>query len=64
MKTRTMSLTVTAILFLSTNVLAGGPLEQNTEAFIQALAAKGGPPIYKLSIEEARKVLDSAQSGP
>ena len=64
MKTMTIPLTATAILFLSTHVLAGGPLERNTEAFIQALAAQGGPPIYKLSIGEARKVLDGAQSGP
>lgn len=66
MKILTTLLTGTALtLFFSSQTLAaGGPLEQNTEAFIQALAAKGGPPIYKLSIEEARKVLDSAQSGP
>lgn len=66
MKTRTTLLTGTALTFiLSSHALAaGGPLERNTDQFIQALAAKGGPPIYKLSIEEARKVLDGAQAGP
>jgi acetyl esterase len=64
MKTITTVLTA-LLLFPSSYVFAaGGALEPSTDQFIQTLAAKGGPPIYKLSIEEARKVLDSAQSGP
>ncbi len=42
----------------------GDRWKKNTDQFIQVLAAKGGPPIYTLSIAEARKVLDDAQSGP
>jgi acetyl esterase len=38
-------------------------LEQGTEAFINALAAQGGPPIYKLSVVAAREVLSGAQAG-
>lgn len=38
-------------------------LEPGTEAFINALAAQGGPPIYKLSVEAARGVLSGAQAG-
>jgi hypothetical protein len=38
-------------------------LEPSTEVFISALAAQGGPPIYKLSVEDARGVLSGAQSG-
>jgi acetyl esterase len=56
--------TALTVLLCSDALAAGGPLEQNTEKFVQALAAKGGPPIYKLSIEDARKVLDGAQSSP
>lgn len=58
MNTTMIFLTAMTIVFLSTHVDAGGPLEPNTEAFIQALAAKGGPPTYTLSIEEARKILE------
>lgn len=39
-------------------------LEPTTQAFIDALAKAGGAPIYTLSPEAARKVLDGAQSGP
>jgi len=39
-------------------------LESKTQAFIEAVAAQGGQPIYKLSYEDARKVLEQAQSGP
>lgn len=59
MKTRTISLTITAILFISTNVLAGGPLEQSTEAFIQALAAKGGPPRISTHIQTRKESLNA-----
>src|SRR6266478_6628694 len=38
-------------------------LERKTQAFLDALAAQGGEPIYKLSPADARKVLESAQSG-
>lgn len=39
-------------------------LEKETKAFIKKLATKKGPPLYKLSVEKARKVLDDLQSGP
>ncbi|MEH2466244.1 hypothetical protein [Nostoc sp.] len=38
-------------------------IEQNTQNFLQALAAQGGPPIYTLSPEDARNVLRDAQAG-
>jgi hypothetical protein len=38
-------------------------LEPNTQAFLDALAAKGGPQIYELSIKDARGVLSGAQAG-
>jgi acetyl esterase len=38
-------------------------LEARTQAFIDALSAQGGKPIYELSYEEARKVLEDAQAG-
>lgn len=39
-------------------------IEPNTQKFLDALAAAGGPPIYTLTPEEARKVLSKAQAGP
>lgn len=39
-------------------------LEINTQSFLSALAAKGGPQIHELSIADARGVLLSAQAGP
>jgi len=36
-------------------------LEAKTQSFIDALSAQGGKPIYELSYEEARKVLEDAQ---
>ena len=39
-------------------------MEPNTQSFLDALAAKGGPQIYELSVDEARGVLSAAQSGP
>ena len=38
-------------------------LEARTQAFIDALSAQGAKPIYELSYEEARKVLEEAQAG-
>lgn len=39
-------------------------LDQPTQKFVDALAAAGGPPLYTLSPEAARKVLDDAQAIP
>src|SRR5215475_12398610 len=39
-------------------------LEPRTQAFIDALAAQGGEPIYKLSYADARKVLEDLQATP
>jgi len=33
-------------------------LEPTTQAFIDSIVAAGGKPIYKMSYEEARRVLD------
>lgn len=38
-------------------------LESNTQAFLDALAVQGGPPIHTLAVQDARAVLSSAQSG-
>jgi acetyl esterase len=38
-------------------------LEPKTQAFVDALSAQGGKPIYELSYGEARKVLEEAQAG-
>ncbi len=38
-------------------------LEKQTEAFIKQVESLGGPPIYKLSPEKAREVLEKVQSG-
>jgi acetyl esterase len=38
-------------------------LEPTTQAFIDALAAQGGKPIYELSYADARNVLEEAQAG-
>ena len=37
-------------------------LEPTTQAFVDALEAQGGKPLYELSYEEARKVLEDAQA--
>lgn len=37
-------------------------LEATTQAFIDALAAQGGKPLYTLSYADARKVLEDLQS--
>lgn len=39
-------------------------LEPATQKFIDAVIAQGGPPLYTLSKEDARKVLEDAQSLP
>jgi hypothetical protein len=36
-------------------------LESKTQAFIDALSAQGGKPIYQLSYDDARQVLEDAQ---
>jgi acetyl esterase len=38
-------------------------LEPKTQAFVDALSAQGGKPIYELSYGEARKVLEETQAG-
>jgi hypothetical protein len=39
-------------------------LEPTTQKFIDALSAAGGPPLYTLSPDAARKVLAGAQAQP
>lgn len=38
-------------------------LEGKTQAFVDALSAQGGKPLYELSYGDARKVLEDAQAG-
>jgi acetyl esterase len=55
---------------LATVLLAGAAeaqpanLDAVTQSFVNAVSAAGGPPIYTLSPEAARKVLSGAQAGP
>jgi acetyl esterase len=43
---------------------SGAPiLELDTQKFLDGVNAAGGPPLYTLSYEEARKVLEGAQAG-
>ena len=51
-------------LALAARAFADPALEPTTQKFVDGLAAKGGPPIYTLSPEAARKVLSDLQSGP
>jgi len=37
-------------------------LEPTTQAFVDALAAQGGKPLYELSYADARRVLEEAQA--
>ncbi len=39
-------------------------VEPATQAFLDALAAKGGPPLHTLSVADARGALSGAQAGP
>lgn len=39
-------------------------LEQNTRALLESLQKNSGPPIYKLSPEQARNVLSTVQAAP
>jgi len=53
-----------AILLGAAQVHAAPVLEPTTQAFINALAAHAGPPIYTLSPTDARAVLAGAQAQP
>lgn len=39
-------------------------LEPKTQAFVDAVEAQGGKPLYELSYAEGRQVLETAQAGP
>ena len=39
-------------------------VEQNTRSFLEDLRRNSGPPIYKLSPEQARNILSSIQAAP
>lgn len=65
-------LTLSALLALCLSAAAPAPtstdpvassVEPRTQAFLDALAAKGGPPLYTLPVVAARAVLDSLQAG-
>jgi acetyl esterase len=48
---------------MSTGIASQIILDPAAQAFLDALAAAGGPPIFGLSPSEARGVLDRLQSG-
>jgi acetyl esterase len=60
-KLKTMA-AVIALVASATSFAA--QLEPATQNFIQTLAAKGGTPIYKLAVPQARQLLEDVQSGP
>lgn len=45
------------------NIVGEPVVEPGTQAFLDALAAQGGPQIYELSVDDARNLLATAQSG-
>ena len=53
-----------AIALVASATTFAAQLEPATQTFIQTLAAKGGTPIYKLPVPQARQVLEDVQSGP
>lgn len=61
MKTLKTAFAAAAIAFAAQ--ASAGQLEPSTQAFVNALAAQGGQPIYKLPVPQARQVLEDAQSG-
>lgn len=54
----------TALLTLTSAAWAAPVLEPATQKFLDGVAAAGGPPLYTLSPEAARGVLDKVQSTP
>jgi acetyl esterase len=63
MKTITITATILAAS-MAAFVHAVPVLEPATQKFIDGLAAAGGPPLYTLSPDDARKVLAGAQAAP
>lgn len=60
---KTLAAVSAAAMLAAAPALAAGPaLEPKTQAFVDALSAAGGAPIYTLSFADARKVLSGAQS--
>lgn len=49
---------------MSTQIIRAPSVEPGSQAFLDALAKAGGPPIYTLTPEAARAVLAGAQAGP
>lgn len=58
-----MGISIMAAL-IATAFGQAGRLDPKIRMFIEALNAKGGPPLYKLSPADARKVLENIQSQP
>jgi acetyl esterase len=58
-----IGISIMAIL-MATAFGQSGRLDPKIRKFIEALDAKGGEPIYKLSPADARNVLESLQSQP
>jgi acetyl esterase len=60
---RIIVISIMAIL-MTTAFAQTGRIDPRIRLFIEALDAKGGPPIYTLSPADARKVLETLQSQP
>lgn len=59
-----LKLMVAAMTLAVSGYASAGQLEPTTQSFINALAAQNNPPIYKLPVDQARQVLENAQSSP
>jgi acetyl esterase len=57
-------ITVTTIILAAMAFGQAGRVDPKIQKFIDALNAKGGEPIYKMSPADARKVLETLQSQP
>lgn len=63
MNTLSKALTGTLLALSISNAFAGGIVEHNTQAFLDALNAGTGKPLEQLSPKDARAVLVGAQAG-
>jgi acetyl esterase len=64
MKVRQMIGVSLVAALIATAFAQTGRLDPRIRKFIEALEAKGGPPLYTLSPADARKVLETLQSQP
>jgi hypothetical protein len=64
MKVRQIIVISTMAILMATAFGQTGRLDPKIRKFIEALDAKGGEPLYKLSPADARTVLETLQSQP